>query len=264
MSFPVTKAALRKGFVMRNILLVMLSALLVMVALPQMAAAQVYGLMGIDIDSGSLYTISTSNASLTLIGNTGISSMGDLEYNKADGFLYGFTVGNNASLYKISPQSWEITRVGSLGKYVFEGGLAFASDGTAYGTNLGSSGSELFKLNLATGAATIIGAISGGNHDINGLAYRSDGMLIGIDRVTNSLLQIDPTTASSSQFDVVRPTVGSVGGMTATGDTGFFQPPGQALCIPVPTNYTPLIYSVVCIRSLEVLLLLLLALVFPA
>ena len=65
--------------------------------------------------------------------------------------------------------------------------LAFAPNGTAYGTNGDSAAiPQLFTINLTTGAATVIGTLSGGDHDINGLAYRSDGMLIGLDRVTNS------------------------------------------------------------------------------
>ena len=172
---------------------------------------------------GALYNVSTTDATLSLIGNTGIADWGDIQF-APNGTLYGFTTGGSAALYRINPATAAATLIGSLGLgFVFEGGLAFSPSGTAYGTNGGAAtNAQLFTLNLATGAASIIGTISGGSHDINGLTWRSDGVLIGLDDLTNALLLINPLTATSSSLAPVSSPVGAVGGMTQTGGLGYF------------------------------------------
>jgi hypothetical protein len=190
-------------------------------------------ILAIDFESGDLYAVSTSDASLSLIGSTGVAGIGSLDYRPSDGFLYGFTVGGStgappATLYRIDPFTAAATPVGLLGiGFVFEGGLVLAPNGTAYGVNSGGAVNPfLFSINLETGAATTIGVISGGDHDINGLAWRSDGMLVGLDRVTNSLLAINPITAASSVIAAVSPTVGAIGGMTVAEGVGYFSTAG--------------------------------------
>jgi hypothetical protein len=186
-------------------------------------------LLGIDSDTGNLYQVSTANAALTLIGGTGIPSPADLQF-APDGSLYCFTVGTNSVLYRIDPNTAQATAIGPLGlSLVFEGGLAITPDGIAYGCNAGTAAAaQLFELNLTTGKATVIGTISGGSHDIDGLAWRSDGMLVGLDRVANALLAINPQTAASSTIVVLSPVVGAIGGMTAVGDSGYFSTAGPA------------------------------------
>lgn len=55
---------------------------------------------------------------------------------------------------------------------------------------------QLFTINLKTGAATAIADLrpNSPNFDVNGLFYRSDGMLVGIEDYSNSLVVIDPHT----------------------------------------------------------------------
>ena len=58
-------------------------------------------------------------------------------------------------------------------------------------------------------------------------------MLVGIDRITNSLLAIDPTTAASTLIAALDDTVvGAVGGMTVLGQTGYFSTSGPGLPSP--------------------------------
>jgi hypothetical protein len=85
-----------------------------------------------------------------------------------------------------------------------------------------NDGPALFKINLDTAATTMVGIISGGGHDINGLAWRSDNMLVGLDRVTDSLLAINPSTAVSSVIATVSAPIGGTGGMATIGDSGYF------------------------------------------
>jgi hypothetical protein len=185
------------------------------------------GLYGIDSSSGNLYTVSTSNAALTLVGNTGIVGSGEIEFSPS-GTLYGFSTGSASVLYTINPSTAAATPIGPLGlSFVFEGGLAFSPGGIAYGTNGGSaSTAQLYTINLATGSATVVGVLSAGEHDINGLAYRSDGNLIGLDRVTNALLVINPATAAVTKLADVPSTVGAVGGMTVLNGIGYYNTSG--------------------------------------
>jgi len=99
--------------------------------------------------------------------------------------------------------------------------------------NQGSStAAGLFTVDLLTGQATMVGVISGGGHDINGLGWRSDGQLIGLDRISNALLTIDPSTAASALLRTITPTVGGVGDLNIVGDSGFFDTSGPGGTIP--------------------------------
>jgi hypothetical protein len=193
-----------------------------------------YGrLLAVDYDTGNLYTVSTANAALTLVGNTGAFGFGEIEFSPS-GTLYGFSTGSAPTLYKINPSTAAATAIGALGlPFVFEGGLAFSPSGIAYGTNGGSSGAaQLFTINLTTGSATVVGTMSGGSHDVNGLAYRSDGELIGLDRVSNALVVIDPSTAAVTALAAVPSTVGGVGGMTVLNGTGYYSTSGPGGSVP--------------------------------
>ena len=217
-------------FISRMFFLVSVAIASAMWSVPLPAGAQ---LVGIESGTGFLYSISPVNASLTLIGNTGITDFGEIE-RSPNGTMYGFTVGSGPSLYSIDPQTASASLIGPLNQpFVFEGGLAFAPNGKAYATNGGTSNDpQLLTIDVTTGNATVIGTISGGMHDINGLAYRSDGELIGLDRVTNSLLLIDPTTASSSLLAPLAPVVGALGGMTVLDGVGYFDTSGPASSPP--------------------------------
>src|SRR5262245_55987337 len=112
-----------------------MSAILLGVAVAPLHAQTLYG---VDMDSRNLYKVSTANAALTLVGNTG-QTLGSLEYRPSNGMLYGFTVGTGAQLYRINPANAATTLVGPLdpanNTFYFEGALVIAPDGTAYATN---------------------------------------------------------------------------------------------------------------------------------
>jgi hypothetical protein len=182
-------------------------------------------LIGVDRTTGNLYSVSETNAATSLIGGTGLGSVADIQF-APNGTLYGFTDNGAAtpSLYTINPSTAAATLVGPLNPtaFVFEGALAFSPGGTAYAMNMGQNAStQLFTINLATGAATSLGVVSGAN-DINGLAYRSDGMLIGLDDNTSSLLVINPLTLTATTLAATPTTVGSIGGMTVKNGVGYY------------------------------------------
>jgi hypothetical protein len=111
---------------------------------------------------------------------------------------------------------------------VFEGALAITPGGTAYAMSTGSnSNAGLFTINLSTGAATDIGTVTGAT-DINGLVYRSDGKLVGLDDNTNSLVVIDPIALTATLLAAVPTTVGAIGGMTSDNGVGYYVTAGPA------------------------------------
>lgn len=196
------------------------------------ASARADLLLAVDYDSGDLFSVSTTNAVLSLVAHTGVAHLGALEF-APDGQLYGFTTGATAALFRINPVSGSTVMVGALGRFVYEGGLAFAPDGTAYGVSPGNSDHpQLFTINLATGATTLGPLMSNPPHDISGLAWRSDGMLIGLDDDTNALVTINPTTGATTQLGALNTAVGAVGGMASNGSSGYLATGGPLAPYP--------------------------------
>ncbi|MEM7305456.1 MAG: hypothetical protein AAF682_02240 [Planctomycetota bacterium] len=188
------------------------------------AAVHAQDLMGIHFDSGILYSIDGSTAAVTAIGSTGIGQAASLDV-APNGKLYAFNAGTPNALFEIDPKTALATQVApSLGiGFVFEGGLAIAPDGTAYGMSQDdSTDPALFEIDLETGLAEVTVLLAGGNADMNGLAWRIDGKLIGLDRVSNSLLEIDPETGAVNVIAPALGGVGNAGGMSIRGGVGYY------------------------------------------
>ena len=188
-------------------------------------------LLAVRFEDGALYRASTVDGSLTPTIPTGVPFVGALEMSPADGFVYGFTAEQN--LFRFHPTTFELEIVGQFDQFLYEGGLAFAPDGTAYAATGGSlEAPELYRLNVNTLVMTLVGTITGGAHDINGLAWRGDGKLVGIDRESNALITIDPTTAASSTLAPLTPLVGAVGGMAVLDGVGYLATSGTGTSTP--------------------------------
>lgn len=191
-------------------------------------------LLGIDHLNGNLYKVSTDNASLSYVGSTGLQSLA-CAVLQDDGMLYGYTTGSSPKLYKIDPTTAAATLiapVGGLGTFIFEGAMTVSPTGTAYGVNYGSRAQDyLFTLDLNTGALTVGPRLSGSAHDVNGIVWRSDGMLVAIDQAVNAVIAIHPTTGQVSvisDFNTQSPSpiLGANGDMTAIGDLAYFATAG--------------------------------------
>jgi hypothetical protein len=184
---------------------------------------------------GQLYLVSPTTATPTLIGSTGFSFEA-LEY-APNGTLYGVS---GDSLYTINPNTGASVRVSTLGLPVRS--LAFAPNGTAYATGrvpgapgVGGLGEEtqLFTIDITTGASTVIGPITSVPHGspttvhfITGLAFRAtDGKLIGLNG-DNRLLVIDPATAAATTLAQLPAAVGNNGGMTMMNGAGYLNTAG--------------------------------------
>lgn len=179
-------------------------------------------LFGLDADSGTLYRVGASDAAIQVVGMTGLRSPACLERG-ADGRLYAFTTGTTATLFTIDERTAAARAIGPLQVGgVLEGGLAIAPDGSAWGTTQGSSRAPgLFRIDLTSGRGTLIGTISGGVHDISGLVWRRDGVLVGLDSTTNSLLLIDPFTARSVTLARLTVAVGQLGDLASINGQGY-------------------------------------------
>ena len=217
---------------------VMLSVLFLLGGMVSAAPAGPIGLVGIHSDTGDLYVVSPTDASVQQVGTTGITDVGAFEYHAEDEVFYAITMGVSASLYRIDASGgWGdliVEEVGSLGVFCFEGGLAFADDGTAYMVNGGTGTPYLLTINLETGAASVVNRMEA-RHDFGGLGWRADQMLVGLDSTTNSLRAIDPVTAVSTPIKDVdaEPAVGSRGGMAlADNGMGYFVTAGLTAATP--------------------------------
>jgi hypothetical protein len=209
-----------------------ISAIIALSCLLGSAPVQAATLLGVDYDTGKLYEVNQSTAGLTLIGNTGVPHFAEIEFAPS-GSLWGFTTGATSRLYKIDPTTAAVINVGPLGIFAFEGGLAFDPNGVAYGLGAGSASQpRLFTINLSTGATTLGPLLSGGAHDINGLSFRSDGKLVGLDRISGGVVTIDPTTGVTSLLASIVTNIGADGGMAANSSVGFLSTSAPGDIIP--------------------------------
>ena len=78
-----------------------------------------------------------------------------------NGAVYGIETNANA-VVSVSPVTGELTTVGTLAFNVYTcSGMDIDSDGTAYASLSTDTGSELYTVNLQTGATSLLGAIAG-------------------------------------------------------------------------------------------------------
>jgi len=152
-----------------------------------------------------------------------------------DNTLYGITNTPDKKLYKIDPRTSETALIGSLGlNFVREGGLAVSADGKAYGAlQTDDINGDLFSINLSTGEAAVAGTLAG-IVDINGLAFRDDGMLLAfhplypadVEILVINPEQFNPDNPPILEYEVlvvfedIEP--GGISGFTIFDDIGFF------------------------------------------
>ena len=193
------------------------------VSAPAARAAVV--LAGVDYASGRVYSIPTDGSAPAVIAQTGINSLGSLE-RLNDGFFYGVT-HESPTLYRLDPVTFAPTSLGRVlfSSTIYEGAIAQSPSGTVYITNGGNAGAaELLTLDLSTRQATSVGLFRpGGEADINGLAWRSDGKLIGLDRAGRGLVTIDPASGLATLLQTLPLPIGAVGGLTLVDNSvGYF------------------------------------------
>ena len=141
-------------------------ALLMLFAVSTCQAGQIW----IDDSNGEIGKVDTTTGAVTLVGNSGVSSLTDIAFDPS-GNLWGISFNR---FYSINTSTGAATLVGNLGGNTFNS-LVFDKNGTAY-TATNTSGA-LYQINTGTGAASLVGSL-GGPYSAGDLAFhggRSDG-----------------------------------------------------------------------------------------
>jgi uncharacterized protein (TIGR03437 family) len=153
--------------------------------------------------NGLLYSVNTSNASLTLIG--GLTGNNLSTFGSTTTGLYGLAgTGSSqvATLFSINPQTGAVTAIGPIGASVIPNGQGYYSR-----LSVGSSTlymefqSNLYTINTTTGAATQVGTTDSNDYLTsvplfeNGFYYAGAGSEIATINVTTG--QITPGSAIS-------------------------------------------------------------------
>ncbi len=185
------------------------------------------GLVGINYSDGSVYSISTTDASATHIGTAQRGVMGVDRAN--DGTIYAITDGIAGAFGTLDQSTWAFTSIGRLSAgFTSEGALAIDADGRAFGgVALAGGGRGLFEIDMLTGQASPTVPLTAASSDINGMTFRSDGALVAIDRVSNQLVSIDPLTGALTGIAQLQsPGIGAVGGLTVDNGVGYYATAG--------------------------------------
>lgn len=127
----------------------------------------------------------------------------------------------NSQVYSVNPDTGASAFLGRAGVELTD--LAFAPDGRLFGVSL----ADLFSLNPATGAATLIGSFATTTSTMVGLTFGPAGLLYGVDQ-SGGLYTIDPASGHATlqfftPFTYVGDVASSSGGLfyaTALGSGG--------------------------------------------
>ena len=131
-----------------------------------------------------LVTVNPLTALVTPLGSYAAGSnvtMSDLAFDSTTGNMYGVS-GQSGNFYLINQGTGAATAIGSTGLSVqVGGGLAANSTGTVYGTDT----PNLYTYNTATGAATLVAALTGAPYNaVNALAFDASNVLFGVNSNT--------------------------------------------------------------------------------
>jgi hypothetical protein len=189
---------------------------------------------GLDSRVGNLLTIDPTNGNVLSSRTLGSTEFRGLAGNSR-GELYGVTVGSDAQLFRIDPDSAVTTLIGSLG-FSSVSGIAFAGH-QLFGSDLSG---RFFSIDTATGAANPLFSLSGspfitglafgqgaffavdslrdtliriesgvattigplGSPPVNALAYDQDGVMFGADSLTGNLLKINESTETPLTLEI--------------------------------------------------------------
>ncbi len=152
--------------------------------------------------NGLLYSVNTSNASLTLIG--GIIGHNLATFGSTTTGLYGLAgnTSNAATLFSINPQTGAITSIGPIGASVIPNGQgSYATFSVGSSTLYMEFQSNLYTINTTTGAATQVGTTDRNGYLTtvplfeNGRYYSGSGSVVGTINVTTG--QIIPGSTLS-------------------------------------------------------------------
>lgn len=174
------------------------------------SAVQAYGFNIFPADPNELIRLATDNPSgYTTIGPSAVGPSGFVcgaaFLNGDFSQLYCLVWGDNR-LVKVNTATATATLIGACTPGSGQDWTGLAADplsGTLYASASDGSASRLYTINPTTGAATLVGTITG-SPVIIGIAINANGEMYGLEIVSNVLVRINKATGSAT-------TVGSVG-----------------------------------------------------
>jgi len=141
-----------------------------------------------------LYTVDPATAVTSEVGVVGAFDIEGMAFNSHDGYLYGSTGFDNV-LVRIDPFTGEGVAVGEYGTSLEIDGLAFVGE-VLYGVN---ERGRLYTIDTLTGYATFVGSLGWPfGWDEVGLASTPEGVIYGVDMVSDCLFTVDPVTGTGS------------------------------------------------------------------
>jgi hypothetical protein len=148
----------------------------------------------------SLFTLDITTLTATLVGEYGDSGivMHGLEWDSSTGTLYGASGGGTTAgnLYTVNTGTGFASFVGNSGLTSFTNLGYNSGNGTMYATNSGAD--SFYTMNVATGAATLVGPLLNSTNP-NGLAYNAaNGILYMVDNTTDNLYSMNLTTGEAN------------------------------------------------------------------
>ena len=259
-----------------------LAAMMIAILAQRASRAALYGVGPFAAGPSNLYQVDTSTGAATVIGSTGVTSLGGLAA-AADGTIYAYT---SSALYTVNPGTGAATLVGPLGVSAPEGGLAIQpGTGTLFGVRSVQGDDTLLAIDRASGAATIVGLLGDAGRDTSGIAFRpGDGALFGVafrGGLADDLVQIDPSSGAATTigplgtdvFGLDDPNVGGLefdalagvlyysdgdrlytvnpqtGGATLIGAHGVSNLAGLAVRVPEPAGMTMMAAAAVTLMA---------------
>ena len=219
--------------------------------------------------TSTLFRIDRFTGALAEVGPMGGSSInltsGGLAVHPLTGVMYatGTNGFQSTGLFTVDKTSGAATLVGQAGgqcctvPFGFNmNGLGFASNGTLYANGFSLSGgdSSLYTLNLATGAATVVGAHGvnvGRDLKYSGLAFAADGTLLSLgsfDAASGALYAVNSATGTATSLFGGGP-YGSAPIHFGV-DGGLVFAPGAP--VPEPASYAMLLAGLAVVAGLAV------------
>jgi hypothetical protein len=193
------------------------------------ADGRLYGLDS-QVPDAHLWQINTSTAATTDLGSIGVSAI-DATAN-ANGVMYGLNQDpSNSTFFTLSPPSTTPTFVGPTG-IVGTGLVAVMGSGAgamifAGATDTITGKTDLYRIDPATGAATLIGGT--GFFVINGLFV--NGTLYGFDDNTNAIVTINTSTGVGTQVGTY-----NIGSTINVPDVIYASAPVLTASVPEPSS----------------------------
>lgn len=186
--------------------------------------------------NGQLATFNLTTGAATPVGTAwGTTDVIALEADAA-GNLYA--AGFNGSFYQVNTVTGQLTLLGNLG-FPLIMDMAFDNSGTLWAVaQTGPNNNDLYTVNPATGAGTLVCTLSGVNLDMGLMVDPVTNIMYGTDYVFVSafLYQIDPVACSATPVGTgigfQAPHGGDILPVRSTPGTAYFHvfPPFPAIC----------------------------------